>query len=133
MESRSGNDDSPRAAEQLSRQILRYQLPALHNVYHSHTGRFMGAMGNVSCNGFMLVCPLPVGLGVEYALQLYLPATVDDPPTTLTFQAMSRWYRQSLTPGHYAVGFCSVDSTPMFAYLAAALRHYFTFVRPRDA
>ncbi len=133
MESIPCDGDGARPADQFSRRILRHQLPAFLNVYNSHTGHFMGAMGNVSCNGFMLICPLPVILGVEYAMQLYLPATTEDKPETLTFQAVSRWCREDLTPGHYDAGFCSVDNTPVFAYLADALRHYFTFVRSVDA
>lgn len=133
MEAIPCNGGQSRQTGQLSQRIVRHQLLAYLNVYNSHTGQFMGSMGNVSCNGFMLISPLPVMLGVEYQLQLHLPATAEDKPQILTFRAISRWCRADLTPGHYDAGFSRVDDSPVFASLADALRDYFTFVHPIDA
>lgn len=133
MDARYRDGNPPEPATRFNRQIVRHQLPAYLNVYNSHTGRFMGAMGNVSYNGFMLISPMPAILDTRYDMQLHLPASVDNGPQTLTFSALSRWCRPDLTPGHYDVGFTRLDDSQVLAQLADALRHYFTFVHPIDA
>lgn len=123
----------PEPFGQFSRRIARHQLPAYLNVYNSHTGGFMGTMGNLSCNGFMLISPLPVMLGTEFDMQLHLPSASGDEVQTLTFQAISHWCRPDLTPGHFDTGFSIVDNTQIFTHLANALQRYFTFVHAIDA
>ncbi|SDR95623.1 PilZ domain-containing protein [Halopseudomonas litoralis] len=133
MQSMPYHGAKPEPFDQFSRRITRHQLPAYLNVYNSHTGRFMGTMGNVSCNGFMLISPLPVMLGAEYAMQLHLPSANGDQVQTLAFRAVSRWCRPDLTPGHHDAGFSIVDNMQVFANLADALQRYFTFVHATDA
>ncbi|WP_256582198.1 PilZ domain-containing protein [Pseudomonas sp. MYb185] len=123
----------PEHSEQFNRRIARHQLHAYLNVYNSHTGSFMGTLGNVSCNGFMLLSPLPIMLGAEYDLQLHLPSAAGDGVQTLPFRAVSRWCRPDLTPGHYDAGFSILDNAHIFANLAVALQHYFSFMHPVDA
>lgn len=133
MDARFRDGDESEPVSQFNRQVVRHQLPAYLNVYHSHSGRFMGSMGNVSYNGFMLMSPSPLALNTQYDLQLYLPACIDYAPQTLTFSALSLWCRPDLTPGYYDVGFCRLDDSQVLAQLADTLRHYFTFVHPLDA
>ena len=123
----------PDPAEQCSRRIARHQLPAYLNVYNSHTGHFMGTMGNLSCNGFMLISQLPIMVGVEYDLELHLPSATGDALQRERFRAVSRWCRPDLTPGHHDAGFSIVDNLPLFTSLADALQHYFTFMHAGDA
>ncbi|MEJ6656810.1 MAG: PilZ domain-containing protein, partial [Pseudomonas sp.] len=103
------------------------------NVYNSHTVQFMVNMGNVSCNGYMLISPVPVMLGAEYDMQLNLPSASGEGVETVAFRALSRWCRPDLTPGHYDAGFSVVENTQVFANLADALQRYFTFVHAVDA
>ena len=133
MRSMSYHGAKPEPSDQLNRRIMRHQLPAYLNVYNSHTKQFMGTMGNVSCNGFMLLSPLPLMLGAEYDMQLHLPSATGEEVQTLAFRAVSRWCRPDLTPGHYDAGFSIVDNMPLFANLAGALQRYFTFVHAMDA
>lgn len=133
MQSTSSPGARPDSSEQFSRRVTRHQLPAYLNVYNSHTGQFMGTMGNVSCNGFMLISPLPVMLGAEYDMQLHLPSASGEGVETVAFRALSRWCRPDLTPGHYDAGFSVVENTQVFANLADALQRYFTFVHAVDA
>lgn len=133
MQSTSYHGAKPDRSDQFSRRIARHQLPAYLNVYNSHTGRFMGTMGNVSCNGFMLISPLPIMLGADYDMQLHLPSATGEEVQTVAFRALSRWCRPDLTPGHYDAGFSVVENTQVFADLADALQRYFTFVHAADA
>ncbi len=129
----SRQDTNPEPSEQFNRRIARHQLHAYLNVYNSHTGQFMGTLGNVSCNGFMLLSPLPMMLGAEYDMQLHLPAANGEGVQVLPFRAVSRWCRPDLTPGHYDAGFSILDGAQIFASLAVALQRYFSFMHPVDA
>lgn len=121
-----------RADERFKRGIVRHQLHAYLNVYNSHTGRFMGTMGNVSCYGFMLISPWPVMLDEEFEMQLHLPPLGAE-AGVLPFRAVARWCRPDQTPGHYDVGFSISDNRQVFAGLAIALKRYFSFMHPIDA
>lgn len=120
-------------AEHFKRSIARRQLHAYLSVYNGFNGHFMGSMGNVSCGGFMLICPLPVMLDVEYSMQLHLPAAADEEEYILPFKAISRWCRPDLTPGHFDVGFSVTSNHQVFAGLSTALMRYFSFMHPVDA
>ena len=60
------------------RRIPRHQLSAYLCVYNSRTGRPIGYIGNISRDGIMLICALPVMLDQQYELELKLP-DLDDP------------------------------------------------------
>lgn len=133
MQGTSKQGALPESSDQFSRRIARHQLPAYLNVYNSHTGHFMGTMGNLSCNGFMLISRLPVMLGAEYDMQLHLPSAIGEGLQTHKFRAVSRWCRPDLTPGHHDAGFSIVENAELFANLADALQHYFSFAHAGDA
>lgn len=133
MQSTSYHGAEPEPSDQLNHRVTRHQLSAYLNVYNSQTGQFMGTMGNVSCNGFMLISQLPLMLGAEYDMQLNLPSATGEDVQMLPFRAVSRWCRPDLTPGHYDAGFSVVDNLLAFATLADALQRYFTFVHAMDA
>ncbi|EZQ19292.1 hypothetical protein CF98_02140 [Halopseudomonas bauzanensis] len=123
----------PDSSDRFNHRIARHQLPAYLSVYNSHTGNLMGSMGNLSCNGFMLISPLPVMLGVQYDMELHLPSVTGEGLQRERFRAISRWCRPDLTPGHHDAGFSIVDNLPLFTSLAGALQHYFTFMHAEDA
>ena len=116
------------------RRIPRHQLSAYLCVYNSRTGRPIGYIGNISRDGIMLICALPVMLDQQYELELKLP-DLDDPLSAqrLVFHARSHWCRADVTPGYFDCGFSVVTHQEAFAGLALALQRYFLFDQLADA
>ncbi|GGE30990.1 hypothetical protein GCM10007421_00850 [Halopseudomonas oceani] len=116
------------------RRIPRHHLSAYLCVYNSRNGRPIGYIGNISRDGIMLICSLPVMLNQEYDLELQLP-DLDDPlgSQRLVFRARSHWCRADVTPGHYDCGFSVIANREAFAGLAHALQRYFRFGQLADA
>lgn len=116
------------------RRIPRHHLSAYLCVYNSRTGRPMGYIGNISREGIMVICALPVMLDQEYELELQLP-DLDDPlgAQRLAFRARSHWCRADVTPSHFDCGFSVITNRDAFAGLAHALQRYFRFDQLSDA
>ena len=110
------------------RLIKRHQLQDYLTIYNRNTMRVMGSIGNISCNGLMLISAVPVLIGAVYNMRLILP----DEGTGeryLDFDARCHWCKPDVGPEFFDSGYSIVNAGPDVIELVETLKHYFTFTR----
>ena len=108
------------------RRIQRQQLPYYLKVYNRITDRPMGCLGNVSCEGLMLISQWPLLVGARFDMRLKVP-TQDGKWRAIDFHGICQWSQEDVTPGSYDSGFQLEAAPAEYLELVAALREYFTF------
>ncbi|MGE8177607.1 PilZ domain-containing protein [Pseudomonas fluorescens] len=108
------------------RRIERHQLPYFLRVFNSITDKPVGFIGNVSDDGLMLICPLPMMVGAAFDLRLQIPAS-EGSVQVIDLRARCLWCREDVTPHHYDAGFEVQRAPPEYGQLVSALHQYFSF------
>ncbi|MGF6151785.1 hypothetical protein QFZ84_002769 [Pseudomonas fluorescens] len=108
------------------RRIERHQLPYFLRVFNSITDKPVGFIGNVSDDGLMLICPLPMMVGAAFDLRLKIPAS-EGSVQVIDLRARCLWCREDVTPHHYDAGFEVQRAPPEYGQLVSALHQYFSF------
>ncbi|MCL6417554.1 PilZ domain-containing protein [Aestuariirhabdus sp. Z084] len=111
------------------RDLTRHYLSDYLTVYNSNTGREIGALGNISDGGLMLITRLPVMVGEMFKMSIKLPQG-DGEYIELKFDATSQWCRQDVDPAYYDTGFSIETSSDGMQDLILTLKEYFTFRTP---
>ena len=108
------------------RRIQRQQLPYYLKVFNRITDKPLGYIGNLSCEGLMLISQWPLLVGARFDMRLKIPAA-DGSWRPIDFHATCQWSKEDVTPGSFDSGF-HLDAPPAeFIELAEALRDYFAF------
>ncbi|WP_426416307.1 hypothetical protein [Aestuariirhabdus sp. LZHN29] len=113
------------------RDLTRHHLTNYLTVYNRNTGREIGAIGNISARGLMLITRLPVMVGELFNMRIKLPVG-DEEHFDLDFDACSQWCRQDVDPAYFDSGFCIEWSHEGIHDLTATLKEYFTFRSPES-
>jgi hypothetical protein len=108
------------------RRIQRHQLPYYLKVFNRITDKPLGYLGNVSCEGLMLISQWPLLVGARFDMRLKIP-TADGAWRPIDFHATCQWSREDVTPGSYDSGFHLESPPDEFLELVEALRDYFAF------
>lgn len=108
------------------RRIQRHTLPNYLRVYNRHTGKPMGAVGNMSVDGLMLISELPMLVGATFDMYFKIPAVNE--AQTIAVRGRCVWSREDVTPGTYDSGFTLVATSDGYEEMIDALRRYFSFV-----
>ena len=108
------------------RPIKCHQLNEYLKVYNRNTMREMGNIGNISCNGLMLISCVPVLIGAVYNMRIILP---DDNggQTYLDFDARCHWCKPDVGPDYFDSGYSIVSAESGILDLVESLKKYFTF------
>ena len=114
----------PRGKER--RTIQRHELNDYLTVYNRNTLREMGGIGNISCNGLMLISAVPVLIGAVYNMRIILP-DLDGQPRYLDFDARCHWCKPDIGPEFFDSGYSIVNSGHGITDLVESLRDFFTF------
>lgn len=108
------------------RRIQRQQLPYYLKVFNRITDKPLGYIGNLSCEGLMLISQWPLLVGARFDMRLKIP-TADGNWRPIDFHASCQWSKEDVTPGSFDSGF-HLDAPPAeFVELVEALRDYFAF------
>ena len=110
------------------RTIQRHQLPYYLKVFNRITDRPLGCLGNVSCEGMMLISQWPLLVGARFDMRLKIP-TQDGNWQAIDFHGTCQWSQEDVTPGSYDSGFRLEAPPKEYLELVGALREYFTFQR----
>lgn len=114
------------------RRIQRQQLPYYLKVFNRITDKPLGYLGNLSCEGLMLISQWPLLVGARFDMRLKIPAA-DGGWRPIDFHATCQWSREDVTPGSFDSGF-HLDAPPAeFLELVEALRDYFAFTGHKPA
>ena len=114
----------PRGMER--RSIQRHELNEYLTVYNRNTLREMGAIGNISSNGLMLVSAVPVLIGAVYNMRIILPEQ-NGQPRYLDFDARCHWCKPDVGPEFFDSGYSIVNAGHGIVDLVESLRDFFTF------
>lgn len=109
----------------MQRRIERHQLSYYLKVFNRITDKPMGYIGNVSCEGLLLISQIPMLVGGHFDMQIKIPG--HDAPRYISFSATCRWSHEDVTPGSFDSGFSLVAPPAEYADLVDALRVYFSF------
>ncbi|WP_419535335.1 PilZ domain-containing protein [Endozoicomonas sp.] len=113
------------------RSIKRHQLQDYLKIYNRNTMRVMGSIGNISCNGLMLISSVPVLIGAVYNMRIILP---DDEmgERYLDFDARCHWCKPDVGPEYFDSGYSIVNAGHDIIDLVETLKSYFTFGEVTD-
>lgn len=111
------------------RRIQRHQLPYYLKVFNRITDKPLGYIGNLSCEGLMLISQSPLLVGARFDMRLKIPAA-DGQWRPIDFHATCQWSKEDVTPGSYDSGFHLDEPPAEYLELVEALRDYFAFARP---
>lgn len=113
------------------RSIKRHQLQDYLKIYNRNTMRVMGSIGNISCNGLMLISSVPVLIGAVYNMRIILP---DDEmgERYLDFDARCHWCKPDVGPEYFDSGYSIVNAGHDIIDLIETLKSYFTFDEVAD-
>ncbi|WP_257286437.1 PilZ domain-containing protein [Endozoicomonas sp. SESOKO1] len=113
------------------RSIKRHQLQDYLKIYNRNTMRVMGSIGNISCNGLMLISSVPVLIGAVYNMRIILP---DDEmgERYLDFDARCHWCKPDVGPEYFDSGYSIVNAGHDIIDLIETLKSYFTFGEVAD-
>lgn len=114
----------PRGKER--RTIQRHELTHYLTVYNRNTLREMGGIGNISCNGLMLISEVPVLIGAVYNMRIVLP-DLDGQMRYLDFDARCHWCKPDIGPEFFDSGYSIVNSGHGILSLVESLQDFFTF------
>lgn len=113
------------------RSIKRHQLQDYLRIYNRNTMRVMGSIGNISCNGLMLISSVPVLIGAVYNMRIILPNDgMED--RYLDFDARCHWCRPDVGPEYFDSGYSIVNAGHDIIDLVETLKNYFTFGEVED-
>ncbi|MDB2384649.1 hypothetical protein N9V90_02300 [Endozoicomonas sp.] len=115
---------NPRGKE--CRTIKRHQLNEYLKVYNRNTMREMGNVGNISCNGLMLVSNIPVLIGAVYNMRIVVPDEKGG-QTFLDFDARCHWCKPDVGPDYFDSGYSIISAGLGIIDLVDSLKSYFTF------
>lgn len=113
------------------RSIKRHQLQDYLRIYNRNTMRVMGSIGNISCNGLMLISSVPVLIGAVYNMRIILPND-DMEDRYLDFDARCHWCRPDVGPEYFDSGYSIVNAGHDIIDLVETLKNYFTFGEVED-
>ncbi len=108
------------------RSIQRHQLQDYLKIYNRNTMRVMGSIGNISCNGLMLISSVPVLIGAVYNMRIILPDD-DMGERYLDFDARCHWCKPDVGPEYFDSGYSIVNAGDDILDLVETLKNYFTF------
>lgn len=113
------------------RSIKRHQLQDYLKIYNRNTMRVMGSIGNISCNGLMLISSVPVLIGAVYNMRIILP---DDEmgERYLDFDSRCHWCKPDVGPEYFDSGYSIVNADHDIIGLVETLKSYFTFDEVTD-
>lgn len=107
------------------RSIQRHQLQDYLKIYNRNTMRVMGSIGNISCNGLMLISSVPVLIGAVYNMRIILPDDMGE--RYLDFDARCHWCKPDVGPEYFDSGYSIVNAGDDILDLVETLKNYFTF------
>ncbi|WP_461536342.1 PilZ domain-containing protein [Spongorhabdus nitratireducens] len=107
------------------RSITRHQLKDYLLVYNRNTGKPLGNIGNISCNGLMLISRLPMLTGAVFNLRIQVPE--DNNTRNIDFDARCHWCKPDVDPASFDSGYSIVNPDEDVFDLVEELRQYFTF------
>ncbi|USE34982.1 PilZ domain-containing protein [Endozoicomonas sp. SCSIO W0465] len=113
------------------RSIKRHQLQDYLKIYNRNTMRGMGGIGNISCNGLMLISSVPVLIGAVYNMRIILPDD-DIGEQYLDFDARCHWCKPDVGPEYFDSGYSIVNAGHDIIDLVETLKNYFTFAEVAD-
>ncbi|MFK0571282.1 hypothetical protein [Endozoicomonas sp.] len=113
------------------RSIKRHQLQDYLKIYNRNTMRVMGSIGNISCNGLMLISSVPVLIGAVYNMRIILPDN-DMGERYLDFDVRSHWCKPDVGPEYFDSGYSIVNAGHDIIDLVDTLKDYFTFGEVSD-
>ncbi|WP_067514391.1 PilZ domain-containing protein [Endozoicomonas ascidiicola] len=116
---------SLRSSGKEGRSIQRHQLQEYLKVYNRNTMRVMGSIGNISCNGLMLISSVPVLIGAVYNMRVIMPG--DGDLKYLDFDARCHWCKPDVGPEYFDSGYSIVNAGHDIFDLVDSLKDYFTF------
>ncbi|WP_263322380.1 hypothetical protein [Endozoicomonas sp. Mp262] len=108
------------------RSIKRHQLNDYLTVYNRNTMREMGNIGNISCNGLMLISCIPVLIGAVYNMRIIIPDG-DNGQVIIDFDARCHWCKPDVGPEYFDSGYSILNAGHGIIDLVDALKKYFTF------
>lgn len=108
------------------RSIKRHQLNDYLKVYNRNTMREMGNIGNISCNGLMLISSIPVLIGAVYNMRIILPDQNNN-SLVIDFDARCHWCKPDVGPEYFDSGYSIQNAGHGIIDLVEALKNYFTF------
>ncbi len=107
------------------RLIKRHQLQDYLKIYNRNTMRAMGGIGNISCNGLMLISSVPVLIGAVYNMRIILPHETGE--KYLDFDARCHWCKPDVSPEYFDSGYSVINAGHDIIDLAETLKCYFMF------
>ena len=108
------------------RSIQRHQLNDYLKVYNRNTMREMGNVGNISCNGLMLVSNVPVLIGAVYNMRIIVPGDHGE-QCFLDFDARCHWCKPDVGPEFFDSGYSIISAGHDIIDLVDSLKNYFSF------
>lgn len=108
------------------RSIQRHQLHEYLTIYNRNTIRDMGSIGNISCNGLMMISAVPVLIGAVYNMRIILPEN-EGGERYLDFDARCHWCKPDVGPEYFDSGYSIVNAGHGIVDLVELLRDYFSF------
>ncbi len=110
------------------RLIKRHQLNDCLTVYNRNTLREMGSIGNITCNGLMLISSVPVLIGAIYNMRIIMPGENDRTKSLIMdFDVRCHWCKPDVGAGIYDSGYSIVNAGHGIVDLVDALKEYFSF------
>ena len=113
-------------ADREYRTIKRHQLNSYLKIYNRNTMREMGNVGNISCNGLMLVSNIPVLIGAVYNMRLIIPSDNGN-QKYLDFDARCHWCKPDVGLDYFDSGYSIISAGHDIIDLVESLKSYFTF------
>ena len=110
------------------RLIKRHQLQDYLKVYNRNTMRVMGGIGNISCNGLMLISSVPVLIGAVYNMRIIIPDEYGE--RYLDFDARCHWCTPDVGPEYFDSGYSVTNAGHDIIDLVETLKSYFMFRGP---
>ncbi len=107
------------------RSITRHHLQDYLLVYNRNTGKPLGNIGNISCNGLMLISRLPMLTGAVFNLRIQVPEGNEQ--RNIDFDARCHWCKPDVDPASFDSGYSIVTPGEDVFDLVEELREYFTF------
>ncbi|MDM8523551.1 PilZ domain-containing protein [Desulfococcaceae bacterium HSG8] len=111
----------PEKRKQKRRHLIYYL-----NVFDRNTDQRIGQLVNITTDGVMLTSEDPIEADTVFEFKMILPEEIKG-IRLVTFDARSRWYRRSVKPRFYDIGFELLDISSEHARIIENLISDFSF------
>lgn len=113
------------------RKMKRRHLIYYLSLFEGNSDHLVGQLVDLTTEGLMITSENPVPPGTEVKLRMVLPEEIRG-KNSLSFEAISRYYRRDVNPNFYVIGFSVKEISDVDIKIIETLIQGFSFLDYED-